>query len=371
MSRFRFELAGSQDDAELRELLAATPMPGAISVGFRREPSFFDAGAVHGRFRQVVAARDSASGTIVGMGTRSVSPRFVNGTPQPLGYLSGLRVRPEYRNLGLVARGYALFKQLHADGRTPLYLTTIAADNHRALELLTSGRAGLPRYDPLGAYHTLAFSLRRRATTPKSPRGVEIRTAAESDLPAIIAFVREVGPARQFFPYIDANDFADASGLYRGLALSDVLLAIRGGRIVGTLGVWDQRSFRQMVVAGYQRGLALARPAINLWSRLSGGPHLPRPHEPLPYLLAALPTTIDADSQLFESLVDAALDKAAAGDATQLLLGLHGDDPLLATLGSRRVRRYVTRLFAVCWEDGDELRIGLDGRPPYLELGSL
>jgi ribosomal protein S18 acetylase RimI-like enzyme len=371
MSRFRFELAGPPDDAELRALLAATPMPGAISIGFRREPSFFDAGAVDGRFRQVVAARDSTSGAIVGMGTRTVSPRFVRGTPQPIGYLSGLRVRPEYRNIGLVARGYAFFKQLHADGRTPLYLTTIAADNHRALELLTSGRAGLPRYHPLGEFHTLAFSLRRRATTLKSPHGVEIRTATESDLPAIMAFFAETGPARQFFPCLDVNDFGNASGLYRGVALSEMNVAIRGGRIVGTLGVWDQRSFRQMVVAGYHRGLALARPAINLWSRLRGGPHLPRPHEPLPYVLGTLPTTIDADPQLFQSLVDAALARAALSDATHLLLGLHGDDPLLAALGSRRIRRYVTRLFAVCWDDGDEIRSCLDGRPPYLELGSL
>lgn len=371
MSRFRFELAGPQDDAELRALLAATPMPGAISVGFRREPSFFDAGAVDGRFRQVVAARDSASGTIVGMGTRSVSPRFVNGSPQPIGYLSGLRVRPKYRNLGLVARGYALLKQLHADGRTPLYLTTIADDNHRALELLTSGRASLPRYYPLGAYHTLAFSLRRRSTPPKSPLGVEIRPATDRDLPAIMAFLAETGPSRQFFPCLDANDFGTASGLYRCLVLSKVLLAVRGGRIVGTLGVWDQRSFRQMIVAGYHRGLALARPAINLWSRLCGGPHLPRPHEPLPYVLGALPTVADDDPQTFQSLVDAALDKAAASDATHLLLGLHGDDPLLASLGSRRVRRYVTRLFAVGWEDGDQVRSCLDGRSPYLELGSL
>jgi hypothetical protein len=36
-----------------------------------------------------------------------------------------------------------------------------------------------------------------------------------------------------------------------------------------------------------------------------------------------------------------------------------------------RGRAYVTRLFLVCWDDGDPLRASLDKRPPYLELGGL
>lgn len=43
MSRFRLELAAPADDADLRHILAATPMQGTIEVSFRREPSYFDA----------------------------------------------------------------------------------------------------------------------------------------------------------------------------------------------------------------------------------------------------------------------------------------------------------------------------------------
>ena len=32
---------------------------------------------------------------------------------------------------------------------------------------------------------------------------------------------------------------------------------------------------------------------------------------------------------------------------------------------------YRTRLFVVCWDDGEAYRGRLDARPPYLELGSL
>src|SRR5207244_4600097 len=103
-------------------------------------PSFFAAAEVDDRFRQVVAARDMESGHVVGFGSRSVGERYVNGRPMPIGYLSSLRLLEGHRNRGLIARGYAFFRRLHADGRAPLYLTTIAEGNGLALTLLPSGR---------------------------------------------------------------------------------------------------------------------------------------------------------------------------------------------------------------------------------------
>src|SRR5262249_41757376 len=126
-------LATREDDAELRAILAATPMPGRIAVSFRREPGFFDAAVVDGPFHQVVASQDKNTGRIIGFGCRSVRDRYVNGRPMPVGYLSGLRALPEYRGLGLLARGYAFFRELHRDGKAPVYLTTIAEDNEVAL----------------------------------------------------------------------------------------------------------------------------------------------------------------------------------------------------------------------------------------------
>src|SRR5262249_31945621 len=102
MSRFRFDLATPADDAELRRVLAARPMPGGIGVGFRRDPSWFAAAVVDGHFRQVVVCRDDERGRMVGFGCRSVRRLYVNGAGTDVGYLSSLRVLPEYRNIGLV-----------------------------------------------------------------------------------------------------------------------------------------------------------------------------------------------------------------------------------------------------------------------------
>lgn len=369
MSRYRFELATPADDADLRRVLAETPTPGTISVSFRREPSYFGAAVVDGRFRQVVAARDLEGGRIVGFGSRTVSARYVNGQPEPVGYLSSLRLLPEHRNRGLVARGYAFFRKLHGDGRAPLYVTTIAEGNDVALTVLTSGRAGLPRYHPAGQFHTAAIPWVHRRARP-APAGAEVRPARADDLPELLSFLHTVGPRRQFFPCCEECDFFTAAGAFRDLRPDDLLLAIRGRGIVGTLAAWDQHGFRQTVVHGYGRPLGWVRPVYNAWARLAGRPRLPGPGDAFRYRVAALPLVADDDPAVFAALLDAFLVRGG-GDADYLLVGLHEADPLLAVMRRRRATWYTTRLFLVCWEDGEAMRRSLDGRPPYLELGSL
>jgi hypothetical protein len=371
MSRYRFELATPADDADLRHVLAATPMEGRIAVAFHREPSWFAGAVVDGRFRQVIACRDLHTGRVIGFGCRSVREVYVNGSPAVVGYLSGLRALPEYRNLGLVARGYAFFGELHRDDRVKFYLTTIAAGNETALKVLTSGRAGLPSYHPAGTYHTMAVPLPRGPRAAPACGGVSVRPARSDDLPAVLAFLAANGPRRQFFPCLREDDFLSSEGLMRGLSLDWLLLAERHGRLAGTLAGWDQHSDRQSVVHAYNGWLRWTRPPYNTWAWLRGLPGLPPPGEPLRYLTGALPVVAEDDRGIFAALLEALRARAAGRPWTHLLLGLHERDPLLPFAKRYQGACYVTRLFLVCWPDGDELRNALDGRAPYLEAGSL
>ena len=74
MAHITFDLATHADEAALRRILRASPMPGSISVTFEREPDYFRASTIEGTFHQTIVARDSATGEIIGMGTRSVRP---------------------------------------------------------------------------------------------------------------------------------------------------------------------------------------------------------------------------------------------------------------------------------------------------------
>jgi hypothetical protein len=370
MSRYRFELATPADDADLRHVLAATPMEGRVAVSFRREPSWFAGAVVDGRFRQVIACRDLRTGRVIAFGCRSVREVYVNGRPTSVGYLSSLRVLAEHRNLGLVARGYAFCRELHGDGRVPYYLTTIAAGNRTALHVLTSSRAGLPAYHAAGAYHTVAIALPRRRRATRTGK-VNVRPAREEDLPAVLAFLAAAGRRRQFFPRLEAHDFLAPEGMMRGLSLDKLLLAERGGRLVGTLAGWDQHTYRQSVVHAYHGALRWARPLYNAWAWCSGRPGLPRPGGAFHYLMGALPVVAEEDADVFTALLEAWRGRAAGGPWMHLLIGLHEADPLLRVAQRYQAACYVTHLFLVCWPGGEDARAALDGRVPYLEAGSL
>lgn len=347
-------------------------MPGRISVSFRREPDFFAAGVVEGAFCQTIVARDRSSRRIVAVASRSVRRRFVNGRPTPIGYLSALRILPSHRNGTILARGYRFLRELNEDRRTNLYLTTIVESNQRAVTLLTSGRAGLPQYHAAGSYHTLAIPV------PRSQRAVEhatgslrIRPGNATDADTIVNFLQQVGRTRQFFPCYTKEEFFNDRGTFRGLSPTDLLLAFRKGRLVGTLGAWNQSGFRQTVVEQYNGMLKWIRPIYNIRSKLLGRSKLPAPGRPFGCRMAALPLVQDHDSEVFTALLRRLVTRAATAANDYILLGLHETDPLLTAAARFATTSFVTQLYHVCWDDEKTTHVECDDRPVYLEVGSL
>jgi hypothetical protein len=371
MSPLRFELALPQDDAELRQLLAATPMAGKVSVSFRREPSFFGAAVVEGEFHQTIVAREISNGRIVALGSRSVRRRLINGAPTPVGYLGGLRVLPQYRGSRVLAHGYRFLRELHNDARAQIYLTTIAEGNDAALSVLISGRAGLPRYEYFGNYHTGVIPLRRTLSSSSAVPGIVIRAARAEDLAQLCQFFARIGAGRQFFTCYTLADWCKETGTFRGLCARDIFLALRGTEIVGTFACWDQSSFRQIVVEEYGSALAWSAPVYNGWAALRGLPKLPQPGESLPFLTAALPLVAAEDRQIFAALLEAAIAHSLGRGRSHILVGMHERDPLISVVKQFQTEAYTTRCYLVYWEDGIHQREWIDGRVPYLELGCL
>lgn len=363
------ELATPSDDNALRGLLQRMPMPGNVRLAYLREPSFFDALQVEGRYSEVIIGRDVKTGQIIGLGNRSIKTAFINGQPSPVGYLSSLRLLEEYRGSTYLARGYRLFHDRHLDGRSRLYLTTILEDNVLARKVLTSGRAGLPAYHDYGQYFCMAVSLRQKPR-PTHVHGLEIRPAEPGDVPAVIKFWNKEGPNKQFFPQYNAKDLQSAEGLLRELEIKSILLAYSGNQLVGTVAAWDQKKFRQSQVIGYSGKLSLFRLPYNVAARLLGYPILPRPGSYVDYINLALVCILDDDQPVFGALL-AELLKRYRSSYSVLMAGLHEKDPLLPELRQYRHFAYPSRLYVVCWEDGETDFGNLDERVPYLELGTL
>jgi hypothetical protein len=367
-SRFRFELAGAEDEAELRRLARETPLPGPVEITLRREPNFFAASAVEGPFHQVLVVRDSwHGGRIVAMGSRSVRERYIHGGAQPVGYLGGLRIAPEVRGGALLVRGFQELRRLHSDGRASFYLTTISDGNSRAVEMLTSGRGGLPRYYYLGQYFTFVLPT-RAARGARST--ADIRPLEDAARDEWLRFLDETGRRKLFFPRYTAADIAAESATFRGLRPNQVMVCRQEGRIVGTLAVWDQTSFRQTIVERYRGPIRWWRPWHNLAAPWLGRPRLPAPGSCLRQRILALPLVRDDQAGILEQLV-AAAQRELAGNADCLLLGLFERDPLLPVVRHQAVHTYVSRVYVVAWDDDGVDPRNFGGRNLYLELGCL
>ena len=358
-TRYRLEAATPDDNPALRALVRENPMGTRFRVAFEREPDFFAASRVQGEFHQIGVARDTAANTVIGLGTRAVSAGFLNGHPAPVGYLGDLRVSSARRDGTLLARGYRLLREWHADGRTRLYTTVIFADNATALTTIAAGRADLPRYHDLGAVHCPGVLLRRMK--PAIDAGCEITRGTDALLPEILACLNRNNARRQFAPQHRAEFFA-SGGRWRDFRVSDFYVARRDGRVIGVVGKWDQRAFKQTRIVGY--GGALRWLSATPLRRAFG---LPRAGECLPFFHACFIAIDDDNLPVFRALLRRLYNEAVGSGCTYFILGLHERDPLRAALDDYRLMPFHARLFCVTYPDGEALHRSLDDRVPHLE----
>jgi hypothetical protein len=368
MSRFQFSLATDIDDAELRQRMAEDHMPGRVSISFRREPSYFRGSRVQGRQVQVIKCVDLDSQRIIGLGCRALSPVWINGQQQTVGYLADLRGQPSYRGSTLLARGYQYLRQLHQQDAVQLYYTMILDDNLPARRLLESQRCGLPVYRDVGRVLTPAIFLDLPRAAIKVD-GVEFRSARRDELDDIIEFVNRSYAQRQLAPVYDRDDFT--RGRLQGLAPEDIYLAIRAHKIIGVCAAWDQREFRQTHVEGYSPGLRLLRPFYNAVATCS-------PLKPLPPKGAAIPCfyltliAIENDNRdIFTALLRHVYRARRNGEWHYFIAGLHERDPLASVLQSYRRIDAAGRLYLVHYPEDEAAYKQLDERVPLVEIAGI
>ena len=363
-------VATSTDDSDLRRLLRENPMGGEISVSLEREPNVFMAGSIEGGQHHTIIARDCSHGRTVGMASRSVYNGFLNGRPASIGYLSQLRVDRMYRGrVGLLSSGYALMRSLRAPSDLPFDLTTIVADNQVARRVLGAGLSCLPLYQELDSFTTLMLPLWRRHV--RSSDRVRIERGSIERIGDIADCLERNRVRYQFAPWWTPSELLSPERS-RGLAASDFLVAERAGRVLGCLALWDQSSFKQIIVRSYGPTMRRWRPLAEISARLLGTPRLPHPGRPISHVYLSHVAVDDDDPEVFGALLARAYNDARDKRHACLVIGFADRHPFVRVVQRRyRAWTYASVLYAVCWEGGRAAVADVDRRIPHLEVALL
>lgn len=368
-------LATPVDEPALRRLLRDNPMPGSISLSYEREPDYFIATRVEGSLSQTIVNVDEATGAFLGMGTRIINPMYVNGQMQNTGYMSHLRTDLS-RSWGLslareLARSFGKFHDLHADGRAPFYLMSVIADNASARRLLTAALPGMPQAFPYTRMFTYVISPRRMRREIPLPNGINLTRGTREQLPAIVDCLQRNGQQMQFSPYWSIENLCSATQT-PNLHPQDFFLAMQSDRVVGCLAVWNQTSFKQTVVRGYQGNLARWRAVINLLARVIDLPHLPPVGTPISYCYASHLAIDDLDPRVFAALLRAVYNDTLRRGFNYFMIGLSETNPLRQMLTRSYLHLpYPSQIYLMAWDDGLEAIKRVDGRLPAPEIALL
>ena len=362
--------AEAVDDVEIRQLLRETEFAGDVRLSLERESDSSVSSAIEGDVHGTIVARDSATGALAGIASRSIRDVFINGRPARVGYLGQLRIAPAYRSRReLLEAGFDFCRMLHDRQRDcSLYLASVVTDNEQARRLLSRRAKGWPRFEPIDSLTSLAIPV---GHVRLQPSRVMVQPGTPASIDDIIECLSRNGAAWQFYPRWRAADFGCSRLI--GLDPSDFMMATRDGRTVGCVACWDQRAFKQVIVKGYSPRLARSRRFVNLLAPFTGTPRLPREGSQLQFAyLSHLAVERNDDEEVLTALVEGARRRAMEKGLDYVVLGLSSRSTAFQAIARAfRHRAYESVLYVAFWPDGEVAAQSLDGRPSHPELAIL
>jgi hypothetical protein len=344
-------LATQADDELIRRLLRTITMPTWVEMAIEREPSFFAAKDLFGQDWAVLAEEE---GDTVGMYTAAVLPVHVDGRPEQLGYLGGLRVHPRYRGrIRYLREGYASIEPLAPVRRSlPWWFTVVTAQNDAARRLLEAGVAGLPPYHFQGDYITYVLP------TARGKLSTLWRQAAPADVPRIVDFHNTQAAAVQYSPVLDELAI-------RRIGHQQFFVHEYRGALAGVAALWDQRAFKQIVARRYRGAIRSLVPAYNVYAKLFGRLPLPAEGNPLQQTFIAFLALGDSIGTNAYALLQDLLARCWTPAAS---VGLHAGHPLARTVEQFKPICYPAKVYAVSF---DSARPAMDVRPVQPEAALL
>jgi len=356
------------DDVILQNFSRENPTEGSVNFCLLREPGFFSALEVEGSHNDVALVSENEK--LVGMGLRSEKEVYINGEKGKMGYYSGVRILKKHQGNQVLFRIARMARELHEKSDCRIYLANIFTDNIKAIDTFFSLRRTNPAVRFIGNYKTFVFRPDRLNPAGVKNNGLMISKFCQQDTKDLILFINNYGKSRQYFPVYTVDHLTMNGGLLKGLQADRIFLARHNKRIVGSMALWDQNSFRQWMVKNYSGMLNYLRPVINMMASLRNRPGFPPPGAAINYKIISLCCIDDNFTEAFNLLLNEILHEIKNERSLYVAIGFHESDPLLPLFKYPAVS-LGSRLYITYWPEDSQFAEQIDNRLPYFELGSL
>ena len=365
-ARGLLRLATDDDNAALIELAAACPMEGDLALRIDRAPDFFALNRLEGD-RWKVAVVDGPDGRPVACVATAERRVWLHGRPATIVYAGDLKVHPDARNTrtaDALERFVCDVARETAGDSTPVLLTVLAGN--AAMERRAAGPRGLPRLHRFATLHSFAIPLLWRRPSSAGAH-LHVEHATPADLDEMADLWGDVAPTRQFTGAFDADALRRWIEAAPGLSITDYLLARDSERrLMGFVGLWDQREMKTLHVLRYSPALSVLRGVMSALAPFVGATPPPAIGRPLRYASAVHLCVPTGRADVLRALVLAAYDRLHGTGRVFLNVALDAREPLTAALDGLLAAPTAIHAYATM-PTGAWTGAALDDRPLHFE----
>ncbi|MDD2402377.1 MAG: hypothetical protein PHD60_09295 [Clostridia bacterium] len=346
---FVIELASPADAEEILKIYESGDFKGNISVLYTRRPDPVKSLMQEGDKVVIPIIKEQENGKICGMGCCVIRKAYLNGEIKNIGYLTGLKILPEYRKKRIpIADVYAfLYEQTKND--VDIYYTTILKENTLAQKMLEKKRKNMPEYKYKGDYTVFCFRTGQKVF--ENNNYILQRGHREG----LLQFFKEQEKQYQFSPLI--------TSMYENYNKDIFTLSDPKGNILAVCLVWDQQAAKQYIITEYK---GIYKILQRMPTKLFGYPPLPQKNISANYACISMLYIKDNNLKLAKYFI-----KKIAKCSKKyefLMLGLFDAHPLKPIFNHMKHLKYQSRLYIVSWNDERHV---LDNRPINLEVSLL
>lgn len=326
--------------------LCKIPVSGRISLALERESLYLRGAQVQCEIPEIYVAYESSQNKVWAVFNVGKRRLWINGNVEWVRYLCDLRIHPDKQGSSLLLRISKFFQQISAGDKWPAQ-TIVFSDNVRMLDMIKrrsqlNPKSRLPYYHFAGRLVTHLCAFKSKNNIDKNYR---IRRADLSDIPVMQAFADRENARVNYSPYYDFSKMK--SGYYTGLEIGDFFLALHNDKIAGICGVWNQYSFKQTRVTGYDNLLSFIRPFYNLIATFGIFSPLPRPGSILKYLNTHSIIIENRNPEVFSELLAEINDHYKSENYNYRMCSLSEKDPLMESFKSIKSRKVAGNYYLV------------------------